>query len=181
MSVRFALISIPSAPCPTAGMLSSGEMSWRIRDSKPKRIKPAAARIMAAYCPSSNLRRRVCKLPRSDSIFKWGKRACNWLWRRKLEVPTTLPSGRLAKLSKSFETNASRASSRSPMAAMVNPSGRFIGTSFIECTAKSARPSAKACSSSFTNKPLPPIRANGESRIWSPIVVMPKISTVLAG
>ena len=146
-------------------MLSCGEMSWRIRDSKPKRIKPAAARIIAAYCPSSNLRNRVCKLPRKDSIFRCGKRACNWLWRRKLEVPTMLPSGRAAKLSKSFETKASRASSRSPIAAIANPSGKFMGTSFIECTAKSARPSANACSSSFTNKPLPPMRANGESRI----------------
>jgi hypothetical protein len=45
------------------------------------------------------------------------------------------------------------------------PSGISIGRSFIECTARSARPCCMATSSSLMNKPLPPIAASGRSRI----------------
>ena len=62
--------SIPSAPCPTAGKLSSGLNTVVIRSARPSRFSPAAARIIAAYCPSSNLRNRVCTLPRNGCTCK---------------------------------------------------------------------------------------------------------------
>ncbi|STD24010.1 Uncharacterised protein [Enterobacter asburiae] len=42
-----------------------------------------------------------------------------------------------------------------------SPSGNSTGTSFIECTAISARFSSNASSSSLTNRPLPPTFARG--------------------
>jgi len=69
---------------------------------------------------------------------------------------------------------ASRGSSRSRTAASTNPCGNSIGRSFKECTAKSARPSAIATSSSLINKPLPPTLDSDLSRIWSPSVVIPR-------
>ena len=47
-----------------------------------------------------------------------------------------------------------------------------MGTSFIECTAKSASSLRIAVSSSLTNSPLPPILASGESSNWSPRLTM---------
>ena len=76
--------------------------------------------------------------------------------RRRLEVPTLAPAGMPSRLAYRLETKASRASSRARIAASSNPAGRSAGTSFIECTAMSARPSARAFSSSLTNSPLPP-------------------------
>ena len=76
-----------------------------------------------------------------------------------------------------FETKASRGFSRAEMAASTKPSGITIGTSFIECTARWALPSCIATSSSLMNRPLPPISASGRSRIWSPLVVMPRMTT----
>ena len=61
------------------------------------------------------------------------------------------------------------------------PGGNSIGTSFIECTAMSASPSSSARSSSFTNKPLPPILASGVSRIISPRVLIASSSTRKSG
>ena len=46
-----------------------------------------------------------------------------------------------------------------------NSSGKAYGTSFIECTAMSARPSSMPISSSLINNPLPPIFDNGELSI----------------
>ncbi len=39
-----------------------------MRVPSPRRFSPAAARMIAPYCPSSSLRSRVCTLPRNDSI-----------------------------------------------------------------------------------------------------------------
>ena len=80
-----------------------------------------------------------------------------------------------------LDTNASATSSRAPTVSNAKPSGITIGTSFIECTAMSARPSAIATSNSLINNPLPPICESGLSRIWSPFVVMPIISTAKLG
>ena len=43
------------------------------------------------------------------------------------------------------------------------PRGARVGTSFSEWTARSARPSAIATSSSLMNRPLPPMAASGRS------------------
>ena len=151
------------------------EKICRIRSAKPKRFKPAAAKTIPAYWPSSSLRRRVSKLPRRGSICKSGRKVRSNTVRRKLEVPTTAPCGRSCRVAKWGETQASRGSSRSITQASAKPSGMSIGTSLRECTAKSARPSSNATSSSLTNKPLPPTLLRERSRIWSPWVVIPKI------
>src|SRR5690606_13287326 len=52
------------------------------------------------------------------------------------------------------------------------PSGKSIGTSFMECTAMSASCSSSAVSSSLTNSPLPPIFARGASSSLSPRLTM---------
>ena len=41
-------ISIPKAPCPAAGNESCTDRRWRIRCAKPRRSRPAAAKIIAA-------------------------------------------------------------------------------------------------------------------------------------
>ena len=156
-SLRCAAISMPSAPCPAAGSACSSGMNERTRSFSPKRITPAAARMMASNCPSSNLRKRVSRLPRSAAIFKCGKRACNCAERRRLEVPTTAPAGKSSSEAYWLEMNASCAFSRAVTQASAKPSGRFIGTSLSECTAISAEPLCNATSSSLTNRPLPPI------------------------
>ena len=61
-------VSIASAPWPTAGHTISGGRISAMRSSHPSRFNPAAASTMASYWPSSSLRRRVSRLPRTDSI-----------------------------------------------------------------------------------------------------------------
>ena len=155
-SMRSERTSMPRAPWPAAGSITDGSNTARIRASKPKRFKPAAASTMASYRPSSSLRKRVSRLPRKGSIFRSGRNARNKAMRRRLDVPTTAPSGKASRSAYLFDTNASRGSSRSITQASSNPCGNSIGTSLSECTAKSARPSSIATSNSLTNRPLPP-------------------------
>ena len=181
-SMRSARISMPSAPCPAAGSISSVLKMWRMRWPRPRRFKPAAASTIPAYCPSSSLRRRVSRLPRSGSMRTSSRFISDSVWRsstvrRRLEVPTTAPAGRSARLAHWGDTQASRGSSRAITQASAKPSGSSIGTSLSECTASWARPSASAVSSSLTNRPLPPTLLRVRSRIWSPRVVMPSRST----
>ncbi|EPJ44006.1 MAG: hypothetical protein OFPII_38060 [Osedax symbiont Rs1] len=131
--------------------------------------------------PSSNLRNRVCTLPRRSLITRSGRCSLISAWRRKEEVPTTAPWGNLASEAKWLETNASVGSSLGHITVSPRPSGNSIGTSFIECTAISARFSRIATSSSLTNSPLPPILDSGESSSMSPLVVMPINSTIMPG
>src|SRR5215472_1146075 len=58
-------ISMPSAPCPAAGHITSAGMISLINSVFPRRFRPAEARIMASYSPCSSLRRRVSTLPRN--------------------------------------------------------------------------------------------------------------------
>ena len=168
---------MPNAPWPAAGSMSAGSKQQRMRCPSPRRFRPAAASTMASKPPSSSLRKRVSRLPRSGSILKSGRSASSCTTRRRLEVPTTAPGGSAARLSKRLETQASRGSSRASTAASSKPSGSAIGTSLSECTARWARPSASACSNSLTNRPLPPTLLSARSRIWSPRVVMPSRPT----
>ena len=169
---------MPKAPCPAAGSICSVSKMCRIRACKPNRLRPEAANTMPAYWPSSSLRKRVSKLPRSGSMRKSGRSARNNTVRRKLDVPTTAPAGKSSKRANCGETQASRGSSRSITQARAKPSGMSMGTSLSECTAKSARPSSKATSNSLTNKPLPPTLLSERSKIWSPWVVMPNSLTL---
>ena len=160
-----------------AGRLSSGLSKAVIRASKPRRFRPAAARMIASNSPSSSFLRRVLTLPRSGTTSMSGRRARSCACRLRLELPMRAPGSRSAKPLSVAETKASVGLARSSTAAMQNPAGISAGTSFIECTAMSALPSSMRCSSSFTNRPLPPIFASGVSKILSPWVLMPKIST----
>ena len=94
-SSRPARHSMPSAPWPTAGRLCSGSISARMRCAQLQPFQAGRGQDDGGELPSSSLRRRVCTLPRSGSIFRWGKRARNWHSRRRLEVPTTLPAAAL--------------------------------------------------------------------------------------
>ncbi len=47
---------------------------------------------------------------------------------------------------------------------------------FMECTAMSMRPSSRASSISFVNRPLPPMSASGWFSTLSPVVLMMQIS-----
>ena len=152
-----------------------------MRLSSPRRMRPAAARMIASYCPSSSLRSRVSRLPRRLLITSCGYLARSTASRRRLEVPTTAPAGSSSRPAYLLETKASRGFSRAEMTGSAKPSGITMGTSFIECTARWARPSSIATSSSLMNRPLPPISASGRSRIWSPLVVMPRMTTSESG
>ena len=176
-SARSAHTSMPSAPCPAAGSISVVAKLARMRSGISRRFKPAAANTIASYWPSSSLRKRVSRLPRSGSIFRSGRKALSSTKRRKLDVPITAPCGSSDRLAYLFDTKASCGSSRCITQASAKPSGKSIGTSLSECTAMSARPSCKATSSSLTNKPLPPTLLSDRSKIWSPNVVMPNSST----
>src|SRR3954452_21825784 len=55
---------------------------------------------------------------------------------------------------------------------MTRPSGKAVGRSFAEWTARSIAPSSSAMSSSLVNRPLPPASDSGRSWIASPVVLM---------
>ena len=97
-SLRPAQISMAIAPCPGAGRLSAGSITERMRAASPRRFRPAAARMIAAYSPRSSFARRVSRLPRSGCMFRCGKRADISACLRRLLVPTTAPAGRSARL-----------------------------------------------------------------------------------
>ena len=167
---------MPKAPCPAQG--TSCGSAVRMRAPRPRRLSPAAASTMASNCPSSSFRSRVCKFPRRGSSFKSGLSARSCACRRKLLVPTTAPRGNSWSEAKRGLTNASAGSSRSSTAASTKPSGKSIGTSLSECTAKSACPCSSANSSSFTKRPLPPILDRLRSSTSSPRVESGKRRTV---
>mmetsp|Transcript_118577 Transcript_118577/g.206515 ORF Transcript_118577/g.206515 Transcript_118577/m.206515 type:complete len:249 (-) Transcript_118577:349-1095(-) len=146
-----------------------------MRSAKPRRFKPAAAKMMASYSPESNLANRVLTFPRNSTNFKSGRLRSNWHWRRREDVPTRAPWGRSSMhvlVEPLGKTMASQGSWRLQIMPNVSPSGNSMGTSFVECTAISESPSRRARSNSFTKRPLPPILASGESRILSPRVDM---------
>src|SRR5689334_8386195 len=49
---------------------------------------------MASYWPSRSLRMRVSTLPRMSWMFRSGRAARSWHWRRRLPVPTLALFGR---------------------------------------------------------------------------------------
>ena len=96
-SCRTLSTSIPSAPCPAAGSIMAGSKVARILSLSPSLFNPAAASTMASYNPSSSLRSRVSRLPRKGSILRSGRDARSSAMRRRLELPTTAPCGKLAR------------------------------------------------------------------------------------
>ena len=152
-----------------------------MRSARSRRLRPAAARMTASKSPSSRWRSLVCTLPRRDLITRSGLAWRSWACRRRLEVPTFAPAGSSSRDLYLLETNASRGSSLFVTAAMVSPFGHSAVISFREWTAISAFFSRRITSSSLMKSPLPPISTNGRSRIWSPLVVMGRSSTVSPG
>ena len=125
---------------------------------------------MASKSPLSSFFMRVSRLPRSCSISKSGRKLSIWACLLKLDVPILAPFGRSRSLTLFLLNTASRGSSLSVIQRRCSPSGKKVGTSFMEWTARWALPSRSASSISFTKSPLPPTLASGTSRILSPVV-----------
>ena len=165
---------MPRAPCPGAGITSSGSRTEAL-PPKPSRSSPAIA-SSAASSPSrvSTLRTRVGTLPRSGTTSRSGRRKRTCAMRRRLDVPTRAPG---ASSSRDFPlTSASRGSCRTGIAPSCRPAGRVVGRSLSECTATSMRPPCSASSISFVKKPLPSSSCSGRSTSASPRVLMTTIS-----
>ncbi len=165
-----ARISIASAPCPAAGHIRSTGMTCRSSSVRPSLRSPAAARMMPSYSPDSSLRRRVSTFPRSGCTVNSGLMALSCASRRKLLVPTRAPFGESSIEEYFTEQKASRGSSRTGTAAIVNCSDSSVGKSFRLCTARSMWFSARASSISFINIPFEPTLARATSVILSPVV-----------
>ncbi len=142
---------------------------------------PAEARMIASYSPSLSLRIRVSTLPRRSLMVRSGRSDKICIRRRSDDVPTTAPSGSASILGYFSLSSASRTSSRSVIAASFSPSGISVGTSLSECTASCASPRSIVSSISLRKSPLPPIFANGTSRILSPLVTTILSSTSSPG
>jgi len=95
--------------------------------------------------------------------------------RRTALVPIRAPSGRLQNRKPRGQINASRGSSRSGIAPSSRPSGSGVPRSFMECTAKSIRPSNSASSSSLVNMALSGCPTGGRMP-RSPEVVIKTVS-----
>ena len=174
-------VSMASAPCPTAGRTISRGSTSVMRSAKPRRLRPATARMMASKCSRSSFSSRVLTLPRRSEIWRSGRACSSCALRRRLDVPTFAPCGRFSSVLYFGLTTASPGSKRSVMAEMTSPSGTSVGISLRLCTAMSMPPASISCSSSFVKSPLPPILASGASRILSPFVVMSFFSTRSSG
>ena len=78
----------PARPARPPEHITSGPAgSRRSGPPQPSRFSPAAASTMASYWPSSSLRRRVSRLPRTDSMTRSGRRRRNCAARRSELVP----------------------------------------------------------------------------------------------
>ena len=160
------------APCPGAGSMTSKDNHSVTCCSKPKRVNPAPAKMIASYWPSIAFRTRVSILPRSDSVSKSGRAAKSCAARRKLDVPTTAFCGSVASINPLLEMRTSRTSARTGIHPMVRPSEFSTGKSLSEWTAQCTALESNSFSSSCVNRPFPPISGKGLSRILSPCVEM---------
>ena len=126
---------------------------------------------MASKIPASSFASRVSTLPRRRTTSRSARARITCACRRTELVPIRAPFGKSANDFALCERNASRGSSRGSNAAMPSPSGKIVGTSFIEWTARSMRPSSSASPSSLVKRPLPPASASERSWIRSPDVL----------
>mmetsp|Transcript_2771 Transcript_2771/g.6662 ORF Transcript_2771/g.6662 Transcript_2771/m.6662 type:complete len:254 (+) Transcript_2771:470-1231(+) len=171
------LHAIPMAPWATAGSISSKLRMAVILSTRSRRFRPAYASRVAATSPSPSLRSRDWTLPLKLMTLKEGNLFRICARRRSDALPMTDPSGSSASELPTGEMKASRTSSLGSVQGRTVPSGRYVGTSFIECTAMSTRPSRRASSISFVNRPFPPMSASGCCSTLSPVVLMILIST----
>ena len=96
-------------------------------------------------------------------------------------MPTVAPAGRVVKSYPLLVTSTSLASSRPRIDAIQNSGLIALGKSFMEWTARSALLSNRATSSSFINKPFPPILDRDISKTLSPSVVISTNSILKSG
>ena len=173
--------SMPITPCAIAGSISAGSNAALTPWVRPRRFKPASASTMPSNSPRASFSSRVVTLPRRSRSSRSGRSASSWLRRRRLDVPTTAPCGRPCRPPAWLDSRQSRGSSRSSTTGICSSGGSSTGTSFMECTARSASPASIACSSSLMKRPLPPILASGVSRMRSPAVLITSSSIRSSG
>src|SRR6266568_2602342 len=158
--------------------------SWQSPDKA--RLSARSARTQAEVSESPSGVSRRCSSPRSSwhSITSapcpGAGRHCSGssIARIRAERPSRLsPAAASTTAWHSPRSSFASRVSRLPRRGFTCSPGRRIGTSFAECTARSARPSSSAASSSLTKRPLPPIWASGRSTIRSPRVVIPRMLT----
>src|SRR5215211_7485890 len=142
-------------PWPGAGTISSAPKRNAIASARPSRCRPAAARTMPYTSPASSFPSRVSTFPRRAATSRSGRSASSCERRRRLEVPTRVPSARSPRDSAS-PTNASAGSSRAGTATSASPSVPSPGRSFAECTARSTSPSRSRRSTPRTKRDLSP-------------------------
>ena len=155
-----------STPCAGAGINSWGDSASTCKSlrSSSRRSTPAAASIMASYCPSRSFLIRVGTFPRKSLISTSGLNAKSCALRRADEVPTCAAFFRLnlfCSSTASLRINKySDGSSRFETPATIRPSGLSVGKSLCECTAKSMVLFSNASSNSFVKNPLPSSLSN---------------------
>mmetsp|Transcript_17541 Transcript_17541/g.49817 ORF Transcript_17541/g.49817 Transcript_17541/m.49817 type:complete len:382 (-) Transcript_17541:375-1520(-) len=168
---------MPMAPCATAGRTSSLSTMLVASPSMLIRFRPASASMVASTSPASSFFSLVCTLPLKLTTLSVGLMARICACRRSDADPTTEPSGNSLMVFALREMKTSRVSSLGRLHASTVPSGRYVGTSFIECTQMSTSFASSATSSSLVKRPLPPISAKAMSSLSSPVVLMILSST----
>src|ERR1035438_8050771 len=128
---------------------------------------------------SGTLPRRVARLPRNSSKRRSGLTHASCARLLGAPVATCAPGPRSAS---ARPTSASLGSALVGTATIASsPEPKLDGRSLAECTARSARPSISACSTSFTKAPWPPIAPMGRSLCRSPTVSTTTSSVAIRG
>ena len=106
--------STASAPCATAGSMTSDDPGFRrSRPALPSRSRPHSASTSASTSPASSLASRVLTLPRIGTIARSGRIRSNCARRRSEAVPTRAPSRQAREGKRAVRpTSTSRGSSR---------------------------------------------------------------------
>ena len=176
----FCRHSMPITPWVTAGRQIFGSSRAVMRDSWPKRIRPAHARTMASMrlplaairghtadsCPASSLRRRVSTLPRSDSIRKSGRNALvSEPDAAGSKCPPRAPCGRSSRPCDTRRRHQSIPGIRAFQHRTDGQTHEEDPPARLSSNAQRCRRavSSSATSSSLMNKPLPPMAANVRS------------------
>lgn len=158
-------------PAPIGGIIVSVDSTSLMTSLRPIRSRPDTASSSASASPAASFSSRRLALPRNGTHSRCGWVAASWAIRRTEEVPIRVPAGSSSRVSPPGCTSASRMSSRFRNAANTVPagSGRSAGTSFTQCTARSASPARRAASTSLVNAPLPSTWERSPSHL-SPVV-----------
>ena len=131
------------------------------------RSKPAAAKTAPFQSLSANFFRREFTFPRKSTTLCVAYLLSHCACLRKL--PVAIVPSPLRKSIFPLCTKISKVLALSRTAACTIPTGKAVGTSFIECTAISTSPLIIATSSVLVNIPVIPSSYNGLSRIISPV------------